>query len=249
MIEIRNININPQGDKLVIDANIVSNTIFDNCYIKKVYIDTQNTYTVSGPSENTVYEKDITTDDADKFLPNSTITIDEKEYVRNLHLVISEEEICANLQSDFFIIYIQSDGDFDKSKISKCDSSTLISGCVFWMRPLYSDFLGFVRELNQSCEVPRNFIYLYLQYQALLVAVRTGNMLEAIEIFKKFIMRHPHHEHHDNSCYHCGEHHHKEEHDEDDEHFHHHHHHHDEKFIGEHHNCNCHYGGNRLQRH
>lgn len=271
MIEIRNITITPKGDKMIIDANIELDEAFENCFIKEVFIDTQDTYTMSGPSENIVYRKLITKDDASK-LPESTITINGVEKVRNLHLVICEEEICANLMSDFFVVYIQADGVFDKSEVSRCDSFNVVLGCCFWMWPLYKEFMNFIRELNTKCEVPRNFIYTYLKYQGLITSVRTGNVADAIFLFDKYIRtkhnhhyehHHDHHDHHHDDV-HCGchDHHHHHHHDEDDhhhphkpddddkEHDHHHHHHHPNYFEDEHYCYHCHHhsnGGNDLK--
>lgn len=232
MIEIRNITITPRGDKMIIDANIELDESFENCFIKEVFIDTQDTYTMSGPSENIVYRKLITKDDASK-LPESTITINGVEKVRNLHLVIYEEEICASLMSDFFVVYIQADGVFDKSEVSRCDSFNVVLGCCFWMWPLYKEFMNFIRELNTKCEVPRNFIYTYLKYQGLITSVRTGNVADAIFLYSKYIMtrHHHHHEHHhDHHDHHhddvhcgCHEHHHQHHNCDDDNHHHHHH--------------------------
>lgn len=264
MIEIRNITITPRGDKMIIDANIELDEAFENCFIKEVFIDTQDTYTMSGPSENIVYRKLITKDDASK-LPESTITINGVEKVRDLHLVICEEEICASLMSDFFVVYIQADGEFNKSEVSRCDSFNVVLGCCFWMWPLYKEFMNFIRELNTKCEVPRNFIYTYLKYQGLITSVRTGNVADAIFLFDKYIRtkHNHHHEHHHNyhdhhhDDIHCGchDHHHHHHHDEDDhhhphkpddddkEHDHLHHHHHPNYF--EDHYCHhCHHHSN-----
>ena len=236
MIEIRNITITPRGDKMIIDANIELDEAFENCFIKEVFIDTQDTYTMSGPSENIVYRKLITKNDASK-LPESTISINGVEKVRNLHLEICEEEICANLMSDFFVVYIQADGVFDKSEVSRCDSFNVVLGCCFWMWPLYKEFMNFIRELNTKCEVPRNFIYTYLKYQGLITSVRTGNIADAIFLYSKYIMtrhnsRHDYNNNHDDVHCGCNEHHHHHHHhncdDEyhncDDEYHHHHHH-------------------------
>lgn len=258
MIHIKHLNINPRGDKLIIDAGIVVDSLFKDCYIKKIFIDTQDTYTIAGPSERTVYELDITEYDA-SMEPNSKFELDDCVRVRDIHVVIPQEEICASLKSDFLIVYIQADGNFDKSQISRCESSQIVVGCVYWMKPMYNQFLAFIRELNERCDVPRNYIYKFMQYHALQAAVSTGNMVEAIMIFNKYIRYfHPHHKH---KHEHDDEHHHHDHHiiidgcggdcmHHDHHHFHdHHHHHHFDDHLNfihnEHHKCNCN-GGNNI---
>lgn len=118
-------------------------------------------------------------------------TILEDAKPRKIHLVIQQKDVCADLKSNFFIIYLEAEGDVP----DKCEANYITTGAVFYMKSLYQAFLSWIRELNKNCEVPKNFIYIYLQYQALLVAVRTCNMMEAIKIYNKYI-RHLYGHHH-----------------------------------------------------
>lgn len=181
MIQINDIKINPQADTLTIDAEIKPNEAFGNCYIKKIYIDTQDSYLTSGPSEDLVYEKEISDEDI-----VSTVVINGEPKARKVVVEIPQINIEANLSSNFFIVYIEAEGTISPNA-SCCESDFMVVGCVFWMRRVYQGFLNWIKEIANTCEIPKNFIYAFLQYQALLTSVRTGNMMEAIKIYNKYI--------------------------------------------------------------
>lgn len=187
MIQINNITINKEGNKLRINAEIKGDSAFFNRYIKKIYLDTQDSFLTSGPSEDLVYEHDITTyDAADE--QNAIVTINTVDRVRKLDIEIPQEEIDAALPHNMFIVYLEAGGEnTDQPPADCCENIEIVVGAVIWMKPLYGDFLAFSRELNNSCEIPKNFLYIFLQYQAFLVAVRTNNMLEAIRIYNEFL--------------------------------------------------------------
>lgn len=187
MIQINQIIIDKKGEKLRIDAEIIGDSAFVNRYIKKIYLDTQDSFLTSGPSEDLVYEHEVTVADAADEL-NATQTIDSVERVKKLHIEIPQEEITASLQHNMFIVYLEAGGvNAETPPADCCENIEIVVGAVIWMKPLYGDFLAFNRELNNSCEIPKNFLYIFLQYQAFLVAVRTNNMLEAIRIYNEFL--------------------------------------------------------------
>lgn len=169
MILINDIYINTNGDKLVIDAA----TDDLDTIISHIYIDTQDTYLTTGPSDDRVYEHEVTKVDA----KDDCNSLTEDENVRKMRIEIPQEDICASLRSNFFIVYIE-DGD-----------GNIVIGTALWMRPIFNSFLHWIREINQECELPRHFIYLHLQYQALILAVRTCNLMEAIKIYNKYFHR------------------------------------------------------------
>jgi len=185
MIQINNININKTGDKMRIEAEIIGDSAFVNRYIDKIYIDTHDSYLSTGPSEDTVYEHTVTIEDAADE-QNATALIDNVERVRKLKIDIPQESIDASLQTNMFVVYLEAGGtNADTPPADCCENIELVAGCVIWMKPLYNDFLAWSRELNNTCEVPQNFLYKFLHYQAFLVSVRTRNILEAIKIYNK----------------------------------------------------------------
>lgn len=170
MIQINDISIDLKAENLVIDAEI---PLGDEGFINHIYIDTQNSYLSTGPSEDLVYEQDITIEDA----KDECNSVDENENVRKIRIKIPQESICASLKSNLFIVYLED----NEEKITV--------GITMWMRPLYNHFLAWIREIGHNCEIPRNFIYLYLQYQAFIVSVRTCNIMEALKIYNKYFHR------------------------------------------------------------
>ena len=166
MIQINDTYISVNGDRLIIDAE----TDDLETIISHIYIDTQDSYLTTGPSDDRVYDHEVVIDDA-KDECNST-TDDDK--VRKLRIEIPQENICASLRNNFFIIYLE-DGNEE-----------IVLSTAMWMRPLFNNFLHWIREINNECELPKNYIYLFLQYQAFITSVRTCNIMEAIKIYNKY---------------------------------------------------------------
>ena len=61
MVVIDQLRITDDGENLVLDAHVNKASYFDNVYIDKIAIDTQDTVlqTFSGPSENAIYSRDL----------------------------------------------------------------------------------------------------------------------------------------------------------------------------------------------
>ena len=169
MIQINDIHITNDAFNLIIDAQVIG----DSESINHIYIDTQDSFLTTGPSEDVVYEQDITEENVSDEC-NAVKIIDEHTFIRKIRLSIPQEAICASLKNNFFIVYLED------------DEGKLTTTTVFWHKPLYNSFLRWIREIGYKCEIPRNFIYLFLQYQALITAVRTCNILEAIKIYNKY---------------------------------------------------------------
>lgn len=59
MIQFNELRINPQGTRLIIDVSVIDSIYYQNVYLDTISIDTQDTFTESGPSTSTVYKTTI----------------------------------------------------------------------------------------------------------------------------------------------------------------------------------------------
>ena len=66
--------------------------------------------------------------------------------------------------------------------------SLCILGVVSNLYPLYQHAFSYIKELSDTCSIPKNFINYILQYKAFELAVKTGHYTEAIKYWKRFFM-------------------------------------------------------------
>jgi hypothetical protein len=177
MVQINDISVDLTAQHLIIEAKVDE----EGYWLTKVYVDTQDTYLSTGPSGDLVYEHEVVVEDATDDC-NSTFVPEGSEIavVRKMRLVVPQEAICASLKSNMFIVYIEANNG---------DIESYVIGTAMWLRPFYDAFLHWIREVERKCDVPRNFIYLFLQYQAMIVAIRTCNVMEAIRLYNKYFKR------------------------------------------------------------
>ena len=61
-----------------------------------------------------------------------------------------------------------------------------IMGTVFNLQGIYNGMMSYIRQLENNCVIPKNFIDAILKYKALEVAIRTGNYPLVIQYWNKF---------------------------------------------------------------
>ena len=61
-------------------------------------------------------------------------------------------------------------------------------GVVSNLYPLYQHAFSYIKELGNTCSIPKNFINYILQYKAFELAIKTGHYTKAIKYWKKFFM-------------------------------------------------------------
>ena len=59
MIVFEELRVTNDGENLIINARVRKEPYYDNVYINKVIIDTEETYSEGGPSKNPIYTKEI----------------------------------------------------------------------------------------------------------------------------------------------------------------------------------------------
>jgi hypothetical protein len=62
MVDFNELRITPDGQYLIIDVTVKSNSLYDNVYISRIDIDNQDTYINGGPSGKTLYSEEIDSD-------------------------------------------------------------------------------------------------------------------------------------------------------------------------------------------
>lgn len=195
MIQFNELRITPDGKHLIIDASINNSNYYDNVVLDSIIIDTQDTYVPNGPSTNPIYEHKVDGYDYVYSIPEdcncSPVLVDEdKSYCftygneegRHVRLILSTKDIPLN---NMLFVYAVAKGTPAPDTPCGFDNAVVMQTVVD-LYPFYQNTLCFLKELNNSCEVPKGFTDMILRLKALELCIRTGNYPQAIKYWKKF---------------------------------------------------------------
>lgn len=171
MITFNELRITKDGKYLIIDVSVRSQSYYNGVYIGSISIDTQDTYKDGGPSSSIVYTKDV-----DKESPNS----------KHYRLELGVGDFLPSLSNSMFFVYVKATGTPSPDTPCGMDNEYTI-GVTFNPCSLYNAMMSYVRQVNNSCNTPKNFIDLFLQFKALEISVNTEHYMQAIEYYNAFI--------------------------------------------------------------
>lgn len=167
MVQFNELRINPEGTKLIIDVSVKNSEYYEDVYIDTISVDTQSTFTNSGPSSNVA----CTT----TFAGNN----------KTVRLELGTEDLLPSLLDNMFFVWVKTKG-IPTINTPCGEDNTLTLGVAIALYPLYQQAFGYIKELEKECVTPKGFINFILQLKALQLAVRTGHYTQAIKYWEKF---------------------------------------------------------------
>lgn len=204
MIKFNELRITDDGKYLLIDAEVVDTE--PNISINDVLIDTQDTYKAGTPSNNNVFSQDYNntylnyvctkTEEPDGIIVYEDNTKDIKLYstrgdnnINRVHYKLSVKDLYSKfIDGDFntcmLFIYVQIKGYPSESTPCTGDNEYIL-GTVVNLQPMYDIIMSDVREIENECRLPMNFINKMLAYNAIDLSIKTGNYPLAIKYWNK----------------------------------------------------------------
>lgn len=161
MLQLNELRVAPDGKHLIIDVQVQDLPYYDDVYIDTVIIDTQKTFSVTGPSNNPLFTLDC----------NST------KHYRNF---IDIDGVADNM---FFVYVISSGNPSEDTPCGMSESSIL--GVTYNKYPLYQKSIKMLNSIG-GCEPSNEFIDYILQQKAFELSLKTGNYKKAIEYWETF---------------------------------------------------------------
>lgn len=173
MVEIEQLRISQDGQKLFIDAHINKEYYDEDLVLDKISIDTQNTVLQSfdGPSENPVFTQ---------------TTVTNTSRPKEVHLVIDKNLIDANLSKDLLYVYFHVRGTPPPNIPCGLDTPYTL-GVTFNEGIIYNRMIGYTKEIANTCDIPMGFIDMILQLEAIKAAIETGNYVTANKFYNRLI--------------------------------------------------------------
>lgn len=170
MIEFKELRVTPDGKTLIIDAAVKDLSYYDNVYIKSVTIDTQDTYSESGSSTNPLFHYEVT-----------SASGENKKRIR-LEL---NSTVLGDITGNMFFVYVTADKA--PAPDTPCGLDNIVTlGVTAYLYPFYRSSINYIKELENKCEPPKNFIDSLLRFKAFELSIRTGHYTQAIKYWNKF---------------------------------------------------------------
>lgn len=196
MIRFNELRFTPDNKQLIIDASIDMSEWYKDVSIASVVVDNQDTFILEGPSNNPIYikdfeveaeEKDVYTFEGQVHNENEATVHTEimPSRVSHIRLALSEQD-CNNInfKDSMLFIYVITSGE----PTSPYEEKTQIMGTLINLEYVYKQALLNLRQVENDCCIPKNFIDFMLRYKALELCVQTGNYVQAIKYWKKFFI-------------------------------------------------------------
>lgn len=180
MIQFNKLKITQDGKNLIINASVKNLSYYTNVLIGSIAIDNQDTYSASGPSSNPIYKhsfasKDLVTNKNIAGLKNISITISAKELLDNN----------GDLNNDILYVYLIAVGTPSADTPCGMDNVNTL-GVALNLRPIYNNGINYIKQVESTCEIPKDFIDFILRYKALDLALKTENYIQANKYWNKF---------------------------------------------------------------
>ena len=198
MLIFNELRITPDQKYLIIDVSVDNQKYYKNIQIDSIIIDTQDTYIDSGPSNNPIFTYNLTEENSNitqVYTDNYTPVLDEDTsycYVeseekqnKSIRLILNYQDLNVSLQDNMFFVYAIATGTPSADTPCGMDNS-IVKGTIINLYPIYCKTIQYLKELDDSCVVPKNFMDMIIKLKALELSIKTGNSFQAIEYWNKY---------------------------------------------------------------
>lgn len=194
MIHYNNLYITEDSKCLVIDVAIDEESYYENIYLDKIAIDTQDTYVPNGPSDKakifTIRKESLDkvyADGKEIYVDDHYIYVQGTDKLKHIKLYLTTQDLEVNLSKDMLFVYTIATGTPAPDTPCNCDVNKILS-IVYNDYEVYKSIIPLVKEISNECNNPVAFINKELQLKAIEYAIKSGNYLLAIKYWRKYFM-------------------------------------------------------------
>lgn len=108
--------------------------------------------------------------------------------IKHARIVIGWQDLISPMYSSLFFVYVKTKGV--PAPDAPCGGDSVYTlGVTANLFPVYNSFMCALRELDRDCNIPKQFIDMFLRYEAFTTSVKTGHYIEAIWLWNKWFAR------------------------------------------------------------
>jgi hypothetical protein len=194
MIHYNNLYITEDSKCLIIDVAIDEESYYENIYLDKIAIDTQDTYVPNGPSDKakifTIRKESLDkvyADGKEIYVDDHYIYVQDTDKLKHIKLYLTTQDLEVNLSKDMLFVYTIATGTPAPNTPCNCDVNKILS-IVYNDYEVYKSIIPLVKEISNECNNSVAFINKELQLKAIEYAIKSGNYLLAIKYWRKYFM-------------------------------------------------------------
>lgn len=194
MVVFNECRVDKEGKNIIIDASISTLPYYENIMLNYILIDTDKSFTETGPSANNIYKRKIRNAPSGTKEPYIDLIEDEVILLNpdlsnnrtTMKISINYKDLknISNLNDNIFFIYIGVEGVPASDTPCGMDKEYSIAVAVN-MRQIYNASMGYLKELEDTCNPPKGLIDMILRLKAFELSLKTGNFLMAIKYWDK----------------------------------------------------------------
>ena len=171
MVIFDQLRISDNGKVLYLDAHVNKASYFDNIYIERIVIQTQDQVSEAdpiSPGDSNVYD----------------VTVEPTKVVHcALNASADFKTSLGTLSNKLLFVYIICNGCPDACTPCRLDERTTL-GVTFDEALLYQQVMGYTKELANSCKMPQDFVDFILNWNAFKASVETEHYVSAIKFWE-----------------------------------------------------------------
>ena len=168
MIIFNELRVSEITGKLIIDVSVSSAAYYNDVYIDKVMIDTQDNYVGTGPSSTPIYQQLV------------------EGNLKNLRIELDEASLSdSSLNTTLFFVYVSIKGI--PSPDAPCGADKINTlGVVANLAPIYRHAVTLLTSIKEECTLNKQLIDFILHLNGLDIALKTCNYLTAIKYWQRY---------------------------------------------------------------
>lgn len=177
------LRISDDGNNLYIDAHVNKASYFENVYLRRITICTENQISELNPKsygENFIYQEEINpVEDGD--------TTEMKELHRVLCSAMFNEKFNrCDLSHNMFFVFIDCAGIPAPDTPCRLDEMTTL-GVTLDYGVIYNVAMNNTKEFIKECKLSKNFLNYILNYEAMKFSIETEHYVSAIWYWKSIL--------------------------------------------------------------
>ena len=178
MVIFDRLQISDNGKMLYVDIHVNKADFFNNIYLDKIIIQTQDQVSEAdplSPGDEHIYSLDV------------------DDNTKELHLALNANTdfdlVYSNLSDKLLFVYVVCKGIPDECTPCRLDEMTTL-GVTFDESLLYQKVMQLTKELADTCKVSKGFIDMILLWNGFKAAIETEHYIPAIDFWKKMFFGH-----------------------------------------------------------
>lgn len=178
MIIFKECKIDKEGKNILLNICVEDLPKYEDVYLESVIIDTEDTFKEDGPSDNPIYKVYLGSKGKSlEEIPGWGIIGNVPNKVKDAKLTISCDRLnLTTLKDHIFFIYVTSEGS---------DEIPYELAVTLDLKDIYNKSMYYIKELDNTCTIPKCFIDMILRIKAFKLSLKTGNFKEAVKQWKK----------------------------------------------------------------